>query len=120
MRVTLEVREAKRVGGQVRLRVALAFFNDGPKPFELDKVSVCDEGEVCNHVFTLRTEDGKEVSYGGMMAKRAPPGPDGFIRVEPGATWGVEVDLSNVYAFGKRPGPLQMTFDTANHFSRDD
>lgn len=38
-----------------------------------------------------------DVKYAGMMAKRAPPGPADFIRVEPGASVSATVDLAEGY-----------------------
>lgn len=119
MHPKLEVVEAKADGDGWRVVVALTFTNDGKKTFDLDKVSVCDGGEVSNHVFVV-TRGADEVRYQGMMRKRAPPGPDGFIHLAPGKSVRIEVRLDGEYAFPAEGGEFVMRFETANHFSKDD
>lgn len=98
------------------LKVKLTIPNPGTKVLELDEPSVCADGELSNSVFKL-TADGVEVPYRGEMAKRAPP--DSFIKVKPGKTFSVVVDLSPSFTVPKR-GTLVIHFETTNHFSRDD
>ena len=119
MKPKLEVVDAKADGKGWRVVVALTFTNDGKKTFDLDKVSVCEGGRIANHVFqVMRGAD--EVPYQGMMAKRAPPGPDGFIHLAPGKSVRIEVRLDGEYAFPKDGGDFAVRFETANHFSKDD
>lgn len=53
-----------------------------------------------NDVLDVKNGDGIDLDYRGMMAKRAPPGPEDFITVAPGAEVVSEwVDVSEGYAF---------------------
>ncbi len=98
------------------LKVRLTIPNPGKQVLALDEPSVCSEGEPQNAVFHL-TADGVEVPYRGEMAKRAPP--DSFIKVKPGKTFSVVVDLSKVFTVPKQ-GTLVIQYETTNHFSKDD
>lgn len=44
---------------------------------------------------------GKEIDYRGMMAKRLAPGPEHYIRLEPGTSTEVEFDPSEAYSFAQ-------------------
>lgn len=98
------------------LKVRLTIPNPGKQVLALDEPSVCSEGELENSVFHL-TVDGVEVPYRGEMAKRAPP--DSFIKVKPGKTFSVVVDLSKSFTVPKQ-GTLVIQYETTNHFSKDD
>jgi hypothetical protein len=82
VQLSLAVTEARRVEKAWSVKVAVTFTNDGSKPFALDRVTICDGGEVANQVFEVK-RGGEEIAYLGMMAKRAPPGPDGFLSSRP-------------------------------------
>lgn len=51
-----------------------------------------------NRIFRVVGSDGEEISYEGMMAKRAPPGPEDFLLVAPGKDLQATVDLERGYA----------------------
>ena len=50
-----------------------------------------------NEIFAVQNGAGEVIRYGGMMAKRAAPGPKNFIRLAPGASKSTKVDLRQGY-----------------------
>ena len=63
---------------------------------------------VRNDIFIIRRDDGSEVDYGGMMAKRAAPGPDNYIRLQPGDERTAEVNIADDYDLP--PGRYTIAF----------
>lgn len=61
-----------------------------------------------NDIFQV-TRDGTELEYAGPMMKRAPPGADDYVTVEPGASVEGRVNLALTYDFTK-PGQYQIAF----------
>ena len=96
----------------------LRFTNSGPAVFELDKATACAGGRLENSVLQVMGPEG-EVSYRGMMKKRAHPGPEGFHRVAPGASVEVCLDVGQGYSFPAGGGVFTLRFDHFNHFSKD-
>lgn len=94
----------------------LCLTNTGATVFELDKPTACAGGQLQNHVFDVQGPAG-EVSYQGMMKKRAPP--ESFFQVEPGGTHREHVDLGARYAFPAEGGTFEVRFDHFNHFAKD-
>lgn len=55
-----------------------------------------------NDIFIVEDATGVELDYRGKMAKRAPPGPDAFIELQPGAAQTSRVvDLADGYDFAR-------------------
>lgn len=61
-----------------------------------------------NEIFAIRDGNGDEVSYAGMMAKRAAPGPEDYITLAPNDAQSAEVDLTDGYDLA--PGDYTVTF----------
>ena len=61
-----------------------------------------------NDIFTVTTADGAAVPYRGSMAKRTPPRPQDFRRVEPGQSVTADVDLRDGYELV--PGVYRVAF----------
>jgi peptidyl-Lys metalloendopeptidase len=57
--------------------------------------------------------DGQKVAYLGIKAKRPAPGPDDYLRLEPGATLTSTVELSALYEMSVT-GPYQLRYRTAS------
>ncbi|MCE9673860.1 protease [Myxococcus stipitatus] len=66
------------------------------------------EGRILNDMFRV-TRDGVELPYVGPMVKRAPPTPDSYVTLAPGATVTREVDISNAYG-ATTPGAYGIEF----------
>ena len=49
-----------------------------------------------------------DIEYRGIMKKRAPPGPEDYIRLEPGASKSATVDLSEGYTIP--PGGYALSY----------
>ncbi len=49
-----------------------------------------------NNIFSI-TADGRDIEYRGEMAKRAAPGPEDYLRLEPGASKKTSIDLAEGY-----------------------
>lgn len=96
--------------------MTLRFSNNTAEPFALDKVTACVNGSIRNNVFQIK-QAGADIKYQGMMAKRAHPGPDGFLNLEAGDEHSVELDLGGEYAFPDAGGTFSVAFDHFNHFS---
>ncbi|MCB9670766.1 MAG: hypothetical protein H6734_14895 [Alphaproteobacteria bacterium] len=100
---TFDVRLEAGTGTEVTMTVV----NTGP-----DRGTFCTyhtpfEG-IRNDIFVVE-RDGRELDYRGMMAKRAPPGPEDFRTVAAGGSVGpVTVDLSRGYALG--PGTWSVRY----------
>ncbi len=91
--VNIEAREPWRAGAAMRL----SFTVNNPTA---ESRTFCTyhtpfEG-MRNDIFIVEAE-GQRVDYVGMMAKRAPPGPEHFLRLEPGTSKRVEIDLAEGY-----------------------
>jgi len=61
-----------------------------------------------NDIFEVIGPDGNALPYQGMMAKRAPPGPDDYIDVKGGDTASATVDLREVYPL--KPGVHRVRY----------
>ena len=61
-----------------------------------------------NNIFVI-TRDGTELDYSGPMLKRANPGADDYVAVEPGATVEGKVNAALAYDF-TQPGRYQIAF----------
>lgn len=57
--------------------------------------------------------DGQPVRYLGIKVKRAAPGPDDYLRLEPGASLSSTVELSALYEMNVT-GPYQLRYRTAS------
>ncbi len=57
--------------------------------------------------------DGQPVRYLGMVVKRAAPGPDDYLRLEPGASLSSTVELSALYEMNVT-GPYRLRFRTSS------
>lgn len=57
--------------------------------------------------------DGQKVAYLGIKAKRPPPGPGDYLRLEPGASISSTVELSALYDMNVT-GPYQLRYRTAS------
>ena len=55
------------------------------------------------------TRDGNPVPYQGRMVKRGDPRPEDYVRIDPGASRSIDVDLSSAYDLSI-PGTYQVTF----------
>src|SRR5687768_13822188 len=53
--------------------------------------------------------DGQQVAYLGIKVKRAAPGPDDYLRLEPGASLSSTVELSALYEMNVT-GPYQLRY----------
>lgn len=60
-----------------------------------------------NDIFVV-TAGGAEVDYRGKLAKRAPPGPEDFIRLAPGESRSAQVDLQEGYPLPV--GPVTVAY----------
>ena len=60
------------------------------------------------------TRDGKPVQYQGRMVKRGDPRPQDYVRIDPGASLSIDVDLSSAYDFSI-PGTYQVRFKGRIH-----
>ncbi|MCA1248618.1 M35 family metallo-endopeptidase [Massilia sp. MS-15] len=80
-------------GDEVLVRVTLR--NTGAAPRFLLSWQV-PLGEITAPLFEV-LRDGQPVRYLGMLAKRPAPGPDDYLRIEPGAALSATVELSALY-----------------------
>ncbi|MBX3019046.1 MAG: DUF2799 domain-containing protein [Bdellovibrionaceae bacterium] len=65
-----------------------------------------------NKIFEV-TQNGKEVAYTGIMAKRMPPGEADFIVLKPGESLRDSIDLSQAYAWSLSPGRYDLYLETS-------
>jgi len=100
----LEV-EVKESGIMGRLR----FTNHSKQAVSLEKINGCLDGVIENNVFRI-VSDGKSVEYSGILAKRQPPGPGDFRKIEPGRTLETVVNLSKAYDFFPGSHTYRVTY----------
>lgn len=119
MKITITPVSANWLDDEERWEVLVdvRFENAGATLFQLDKVTACSGGQIQNHVFVVKQGD-TEIDYRGIMRKRAPPGPNGFHRLEPGDAITERVDLGQHYSL-PASGVISVKFDHYNHFSPD-
>ncbi len=98
------------------LTVELVIRNRTDRIVQFDKPSIGFGGRITNNLFDVKA-DGVEISYGGMMAKRAPP--DDFLVLKPMEGFQVTLDLSADYAVPKTAKNIEVRFEHTNHFSAD-
>ncbi len=98
--------------------VELSVTNSLNRKLLLDGLTVAADGSIKNDVFVV-TVDGKPVDYHGMMKKRAPPGPEGFVNLAPGAEYKKVIELSESYPIPPGKHVVEVGFDHRNHFSLD-
>ncbi|MGV3622933.1 MAG: hypothetical protein ACO1OB_19090 [Archangium sp.] len=95
--VTLLPRAEFTAGGPMEFQLRVR--NTGTAPQKFCTYHTLFEG-LRNDVLDVKSADGRELEYRGMMARRAPPGPEDFVTLEPGDERTSEpVDVSEGYAF---------------------
>ncbi len=97
MRFTLEARQSYVPGSPVSIRFTIENLTAGP--LYVLKWYTPLEG-IKGRIFKV-TRDGAEVLYEGPMVKRANPVRDDYVRIGPGESVSVVVDLSMVYDLTK-------------------
>jgi hypothetical protein len=118
IQLAVEVRPAPGKDPRWEILANLTIINQGTQAVALDKLSIAFDGELHNHVFQIQ-QRGHEIEYRGEMVKRAPPGPSGFLKLQPGKAYQQTVPLQGHYAFPPAGGEFTIRFDTFNHFSKD-
>ena len=103
------VREKFARSDEVLVRVTL--HNAGATPQFLLKWHTPVAGVEAPLFEVLR--DGQPVRYLGIKAKRPAPGPDDYLRLEPGASLSSTVELSALYEMNVT-GPYQLRYRTAS------
>jgi hypothetical protein len=98
--------------------VNLKIVNSLGRELKLDGFSVASRGSVTNDLFRVFV-DGKEVQYQGDLMSRVMPAEKDFIRLLPGATYSVDVDLTEHYPVPAGPHKVAVGFEHTNHFSPD-
>ncbi|MBI5827482.1 MAG: hypothetical protein HZB22_07145 [Deltaproteobacteria bacterium] len=105
MRFTLDAQQSYAAGSPVAIRFTLE--NLTAEPLYVLKWYTPLEG-IKGRIFKV-TRDGVEVLYEGPMVKRANPVRDDYVRIGPGESVSVAVDLSVVYDLTK-PGEYRAEF----------
>lgn len=108
--VVIEVKKAS--GGLYALST---ITNTGTGPTDLDPVAALRSGRLRNDYFEILA-GGKEAQYQGMMAKRAPPGPEGMLLLKPGESVKGYARLDEWYALPDE-GELTIRYRHNNHFA---
>lgn len=103
------VREKFARSDEVLVRVTL--HNTGATPQFLLKWHTPVAGVQAPLFEVLR--DGQQVAYLGIKVKRPAPGPDDYLRLEPGASLTSTVELSALYEMNVT-GPYQLRYRTAS------
>lgn len=98
--------------------VELTVTNSLNRELLLDGISVANDGSIDNNLFRVKV-NGKAVEYQGVMLKRAPPGPEGFVRLAPGAEYKKVIELTNEYPVPPGNRIVEVGFEHTNHFSPD-
>jgi hypothetical protein len=101
-----------------KYKVNLKIVNSLGRDLKLDGVSVAARGNVANNLFRVSV-DGKEVKYQGDLMSRAKPDDKDFIRLASGATYSVDVDLTELYPVPAGRHKVEVGFEHTNHFSSD-
>lgn len=97
LEVTLTGGDAHLAGKPIKLRMRVK--NPTGAPLRFCRYHTLFEG-LRNDIFDVKRADGSELEYRGMMAKRAPPGPEDYVTVAPGEeVVSDEVDVSEGYPF---------------------
>jgi hypothetical protein len=99
-------------------KVNLKIVNSLGRELKLDGFSVAAKGSVTNDLFRVFV-DGKEVQYQGDLMSRVKPAEKDFIRLAPGATYSVDVDLTEHYPVPAGRHKVEVGFEHTNHFSPD-
>lgn len=79
------------------VEVTLVVENPAPEAGRFCDYHTPFEG-IRNDIFEVTGPDGKALAYRGMMAKRAPPGPDDYVAIGAGQRLEATVDLRDAYA----------------------
>lgn len=116
--VKVEIVERKPGAKNWQYKVKLAIFNSLARDLKLDPISVAAKGIVANNLFRVSV-DGNAVVYRGDLMSRAKPNDKDFIRLAPGATYSVDVDLSEHYPVPAGRHAVEVGFEHTNHFSSD-
>ena len=99
-------------------RLEFANNNEGEDAFSLTRFITGEDGKITNNLFVIEGPDGR-VPYTGRLAKRGPPGADGFRSLKPGEMISGSVELGNFYKFTKIPTEYTAYYESFNHFSKD-
>ncbi|MDZ4084456.1 MAG: hypothetical protein U1E10_16045 [Bdellovibrionales bacterium] len=116
--VKVKIIERKPTSKNWKYKVNLTIFNSLARELKFDGVSVAANGNVANNLFRVAV-DGKEVPYQGDLMSRAKPNEKDFIRLSPGATYSVDVDLTELYPIPAGRHKVEVGFEHTNHFSPD-
>ena len=88
--------ETEVIGEEVM--VTLTFTNAGNNSASIEKRNGCLNGQIENNVFEI-TSGEQKIKYKGIMAKIAPPGPEGYLEIPAGQSVTATVKLNDVYDF---------------------
>jgi hypothetical protein len=103
---------AVRLEISVRQNQALArmeFKNPTTSEIFIEKYNACIDGEIENNVFQIQW-DGHAVDYTGILAKRRRPLPEDYVKIPPGGTLTVLVDLTKAYGFPAGSRTYEATY----------
>ncbi|MEM6294090.1 MAG: hypothetical protein AAGA54_22620 [Myxococcota bacterium] len=87
--------------------VRMEVSNPGEAALEFCVYHTAFEG-LRNDIFEVQDDQGAAVPYVGIMAKRAPPGPEHYATIAPHKFRVAEVDLTEGYALG--PGTYRVRY----------
>jgi len=105
---TLKIKESIKAGDSVKLRFTV--YNTADSVQQFCKWHTPFEPLMSKYL-DVKAEDGEEALYKGPMAKRImPPPADSYIKVKPGDSLSVEVDVLKAYAITK-PAKYSITYN---------
>lgn len=94
------------------LKLKFTVYNESAKSQQFCKWHTPFEPPMSKYL-DIKDEEGTEVAYHGIMAKRImPPPADSYVTVKPGDSLNVEVNLSKIYPLNK-PGKYTIRYNAS-------
>lgn len=108
---TMKMKDQVNAGDSVKLKFTV--YNNADSVQQFCKWHTPFEPLMSKYL-DVKAENGEEPAYKGAMAKRImPPPADSYIKVKPGDSLAVEVDLLKGYAITK-PGKYSVSYNAQN------
>lgn len=113
LHISLTVKATQKIAGPSVI-ASLVFKNNTDQNVRFVNWLVSQGGETANSYFRV-SQDGRELPYQGMMAKRAAPTDKDFIVLKPGQELKDTADLSKTFAWKTGPGIYNLYFESSAH-----
>lgn len=102
------------------VKAVLIFTNTSSTDAYVERINGCLDGNIKNNVFKI-TADNQKIDYIGILAKRRPPEPNDFVKLQPNEQINTQVKLNEAYEFLPGTHKYQVFYTAYHSFpDRDD